>query len=39
VFVGRVLESEHDLDGEVIEYARVPCRRCIDAGVAEKEEE
>jgi hypothetical protein len=28
VFLGRVLESEHDLDGEVVEYIRVPCRRC-----------
>jgi hypothetical protein len=28
VFVGRVVESEHDLDGEVIEYERVPCKRC-----------
>ena len=28
VFVGRVVESEHDLDGEVVEYERVPCRRC-----------
>jgi hypothetical protein len=31
VFVGRVVESEHDLDGEVVEYERVPCRRCADA--------
>jgi hypothetical protein len=23
-----VVESEHDLDGEVVEYERVPCRRC-----------
>jgi hypothetical protein len=30
VFVGRVLESEHDLDGEVVEYERVPCRRCAE---------
>jgi hypothetical protein len=28
VFVGRVVESEHDLDGEVVEYERVACRRC-----------
>jgi hypothetical protein len=28
VFLGRVVESEHDLDGEVVEYERVPCRRC-----------
>jgi hypothetical protein len=28
VFLGRVGESEHDLDGEVVEYIRVPCRRC-----------
>jgi SWIM zinc finger len=28
VFVGRVVESAHDLDGEVVEYERVPCRRC-----------
>jgi hypothetical protein len=28
VFLGRVVESVHDLDGEVVEYERVPCRRC-----------
>jgi hypothetical protein len=28
VFLGRVVESEHDLDGEVVEYEPVPCRRC-----------
>jgi hypothetical protein len=28
VFLGRVVESQHDLDGEVVEYERVPCRRC-----------
>jgi hypothetical protein len=28
VFLGRVVESEHDLDGEVVEYERVPCKRC-----------
>jgi hypothetical protein len=28
VFLGRIVESEHDLDGEVVEYDRVPCRRC-----------
>jgi hypothetical protein len=31
VFIGRVVESEHDLDGEVVEYIRVPCRRCASA--------
>jgi hypothetical protein len=31
VFVGRVVESTHDLDGEVIEYERVPCRHCSDS--------
>jgi hypothetical protein len=31
VFLGRVVESEHDLDGEVVEYERVPCRRCADS--------
>jgi hypothetical protein len=31
VFLGRVVESEHDLDGEVVEYERVPCRRCVDS--------
>jgi hypothetical protein len=31
VFLGRVVESKHDLDGEVVEYERVPCRRCADA--------
>jgi hypothetical protein len=31
VFLGRVLESEQDLDGEVVEYERVPCRRCADS--------
>jgi hypothetical protein len=28
VYLGRVVESEYDLDGEVVEYERVPCRRC-----------
>ncbi len=28
VFLGRIVESEHDLDGEVVENERVPCRRC-----------
>jgi hypothetical protein len=31
IYLGRVVESEHDLDGEVIEYDRVPCRRCADS--------
>jgi hypothetical protein len=31
VFLGRVVESEHDLDGEVVEYERVPCRRCANS--------
>jgi hypothetical protein len=31
VFLARVVESEHDLDGEVVEYIRVPCRRCSDS--------
>jgi hypothetical protein len=31
VFLGRVVESEHDLDGEVVEYERVPCCRCADS--------
>jgi hypothetical protein len=31
VFVGRVVESEHDLDGEVVEYVSVPCRRCANS--------
>jgi hypothetical protein len=31
VFLGRVVESEHDLDGEVVEYERVPCRCCADS--------
>jgi hypothetical protein len=31
VFLGRIVESEHDLDGEVVEYERVPCRRCADS--------
>jgi hypothetical protein len=30
VFLGRVVESRHDLDGEVVEYERVPCRRCAE---------
>jgi hypothetical protein len=30
VFLGRIVESQHDLDGEVVEYDRVPCRRCAD---------
>jgi hypothetical protein len=28
VYLGRVVESQDDLDGEVVEYERVPCRRC-----------
>jgi hypothetical protein len=28
VYLGRMVESLHDLDGEVVEYERVPCRRC-----------
>ena len=32
VFLGRIVESEHDLDGEVVEYERVPCRRCAGEG-------
>ena len=28
VFIGHVVESEHDLDGEIVVYDRVPCRRC-----------
>jgi hypothetical protein len=31
VFLGRLVEFEHDLDGEVVEYERVPCRRCADS--------
>jgi hypothetical protein len=31
MFLGRVVESEHDLDGEVVEYERVSCRRCADS--------
>jgi hypothetical protein len=31
VFLGRVVESEHDLDGEVVEYERVLCRRCAES--------
>jgi hypothetical protein len=31
VFLGRVVESEHDLDGEVVEYERVPCHRYADS--------
>ena len=30
VFLGRLVESEHDLDGEVVFYERVPCRRCAE---------
>ena len=30
VYIGHMVESEHDLDGEVVEYVRVPCRRCVD---------
>jgi hypothetical protein len=32
VYLGRVVESEHDLDGEVVEYERVSCRRCAGEG-------
>jgi len=27
-YVGRVVESKHDIDEEAVEYRRVPCRRC-----------
>jgi hypothetical protein len=30
VFLGHIVESEHDLDGEVVVYDRVPCRRCAE---------
>jgi hypothetical protein len=32
VYIGRIVESEHAMDGEVIEA--VPCRRCGERGVA-----
>jgi len=28
VFIGHMVESPDDLDGEVVEYERVPCRLC-----------
>ncbi len=28
VYIGHMVESQDDLDGEVVEYDRVPCRRC-----------
>jgi hypothetical protein len=31
VYIGYMVESEHDLDGEVVVYDRVPCRRCADS--------
>jgi YgiT-type zinc finger domain-containing protein len=31
VYIGRVVESKHDLGGEVVEYRAVPCRRCGEA--------
>jgi hypothetical protein len=31
VYIGYVVESRDELDGEVVEYARVPCRRCADS--------
>jgi hypothetical protein len=31
VFIGHVVESLHDLDGEVVEYERIPCRRCSES--------
>jgi hypothetical protein len=34
VYIGYMVESEHDLDGEVVEYIRVPCRRCADEQLA-----
>ena len=33
VFVGRIVESEHDMDGEVEVAEAVPCRRCGEEGV------
>ena len=31
VYIGYVVESRDELDGEVVEYARGPCRRCVDS--------
>jgi len=28
VYLGRVVESQDDLDGEVVEYEAVRCKRC-----------
>jgi hypothetical protein len=28
VYIGYVVESQHDLDSETVEYRKVPCRRC-----------
>jgi hypothetical protein len=27
-FVGRLIESAHDIDGEEVVYKRRPCKRC-----------
>jgi len=27
-YIGHMVESQDDLDGEVVEYERVPCKRC-----------
>jgi hypothetical protein len=34
VYIGHMVESEHDFDGEVVEYERVPCRRYSEASEA-----
>jgi hypothetical protein len=33
IYLGYVVESPHDLDGEVVEYERLPCRRCAEEAV------
>ena len=30
VYLGYVVESADDLDGEVVQYERIPCRRCAE---------
>jgi hypothetical protein len=34
VYIGYVVESPDDLDGEVVQYEKIPCRRCAEEAEA-----
>ena len=39
VYLGYVVESPDDLDGEVAQYERIPCRRCAEEAEEAEESE